>query len=116
MSTDPLGYRKTTPAEIENTIKPGAWRVPRPLGIACELCDRDPAQGESSIRDDDGVAHRVCHPLTDEGPRPLSCLEILGFVLVENKPNGRRPPQPIPDDLQDRARLFLARFGPKRPS
>lgn len=23
---DPLGYRPTTPAEIDNSIKPGAWK------------------------------------------------------------------------------------------
>jgi hypothetical protein len=80
---------------------------------ACELCGIDPAEGGSSITDDDGRVHALCHPDSRSGPRSLSCFEMLGYVLVENHPHGRRPPQLIPVVLRQRARQIIAEFGPK---
>lgn len=75
---------------------------------ACELCDLSPAEGDSTVTDPFGVAHQLCHPVTGSGPRPLSCFEILGYVLVENNPYGRRPPEVIPLQRRARAREILA--------
>lgn len=77
---------------------------------ACELCGLDPAQGDSTISDEFGVVHQFCHPVTDAGPRPLSCFEIIGYVMVENHPRGRRPPEPIPILRQVRARQLISSF------
>lgn len=83
------------------------------MATACELCDRDPAEGGSSITDYAGVVHPFCHPEVYSGPRSLSCFEIMGYVLVENHPYGRRPPTPIPVLRQIRARQIISRL-PRR--
>lgn len=76
----------------------------------CELCGKDPAQGMSSITDGKKVAHPLCHP---DRPwprrRPLSCFEIVAYVLVEDLPHGRRPPVAIPEETRQKARDFIAR-------
>ena len=77
---------------------------------ACELCGLSPAQGNSTVSDEAGVAHQFCHPLVNEGRRPLSCFEIIGYVMVENHPRGRRPPEPIPPLRQARARRLISDF------
>lgn len=76
---------------------------------ACELCDADPAEGGSSMTDDAGTAHHLCHPVTgSDGPRLLSCFETVAYVIVEAWPNGRRPPEPIPEAVRLRARAITA--------
>lgn len=81
---------------------------------ACELCEDDPAEGDSSITDDDGVKHQFCHPVTDKGPRELSCFEVMCYTTVEDLPNGRRPPQVIRPLRQVKARQLLRQYGPPR--
>ncbi len=73
---------------------------------ACPICSRDTPEA-STVKAEDGTTHQFCHPTTDAGPRPLSCLEILGFVAVENMPNGRQPMQAIPPIKAARARRWI---------